>query len=117
MVADAGISRPHHATTLLVRSVPFSAHRSDRLGWRTKQGEVLEPYARIRYGSRGIIPSPTRRARDMARRGRAVATEEAAMDAIETLREQAIALLASGDERGLQALLVDLRPSDFADLA
>jgi magnesium transporter len=53
----------------------------------------------------------------MARRGHVVATEEAAMDAIETRREQAIALLASGDERGLQALLADLRPSDFADLA
>ncbi|MGH2551173.1 MAG: magnesium transporter [Thermomicrobiales bacterium] len=39
------------------------------------------------------------------------------MDAIETLREHAIALLASGDERGLQVLLADLRPSDFADLA
>lgn len=53
----------------------------------------------------------------MARRVHVAATEEPAMDAIETLREQAVALLAAGDERGLQALLADLRPSDFADLA
>jgi magnesium transporter len=39
------------------------------------------------------------------------------MSAIETLREQTIDLLEAGDESGLRALLADLRPSDFADLA